>query len=353
MIRTRVTILILLLAGCKEPVELKTDGGLGIVVIDGKINTQPGPYTLNIGFTVGDYQRPTAFENAHAILIDETEGFTEEYLETEPGIYSTSKLIQGKPGHTYHVQVQLADGREYWSKSETIPDATGVDDSYYKVGRRSDFVGDTEVLINTVEVYVDTQLPPKKEKPYYFRWDVDEYYVFEQTPRPDPMNHGLPPPCYVYAYSDPQRITTFSTRDKDVSVLKNQLVSVQDVQQTFLTRKEYTVYCTSLTKESYEYWNVVNQQINKTGSIFDTPPAPVKGNLYSMSDQGEAVYGHFEAGNASFSRITIFRADLDVVIPPYCNDASRGVYWPDYPQECSACLMLPHSSSTPPPWWPR
>jgi len=344
---------LLVLINCKDPINLPGEGSIGILVIDGKVTTQPGPYYVRLGYTVGLSQKPSPILLATVFLVDDDTGLTEQYLESEPGVYSVpGSTIQGTAGHSYHVAVTLPNGKSYASKSEKIPDATGIDVSSYDFGTRSDFIGETEVQKNVINIYTDTQLPAGENDSYYLRWNVSETYVFEQTPIPNPLTGGIPRPCYVDGYSDPQRITLFTTQNQELQSLKHTLVAQRDLDYTFLARHYFTIYLSSTTLESYKYFKNVNELINRSGSIFDTPPAPIIGNVYSVTDSEEKVFGYFEATNTSLTRFFTLRGNIPVSLAPYCNDPSVGIYWPGYPKECHFCLGLSNSSDVPPNWWP-
>ena len=175
--------------------------------------------------------------------------------------------------------------------------------------------------------------------------------MFEQTPIVNPLTGALPLPCYVDGTPDGQRITLFSTRGQQRQDLNRLLVAVRVIDQSFLARHYFTVYQSSLTLEAYNYWKNVNQLINRNGSIFDTPPAPIVGNAFSKTNEEEKVLGYFEATNTRLSRFFVLKGDIPFVIYPYCMDPRYGIYWPGYPKECSNCLSLENSTHTAPGWW--
>lgn len=342
---------LLLLINCKDQIDLRGEGNMGVLVIDGKVTTLPGPYTLKLGYTVGLDQKPSPVTFANALLVDEDTGASETFVESRPGLYlAQGAVVPGVAGHRYHVEVSLLNGKRYATKTEKIPDATATDDLSYEFGSRSEFIGEVEVKENILNVYTDTELP-QGENDYYLRWDVGETYVFEETPIMSPFTGRIPNPCYIDGVADPQRIVLFSTENNEVKSLKQTLIAQRKIDYSFLSRHYFSVSVLSITRESYRYWNKINELINRSGSIFDTPPAPITGNAYSITDPGEAVFGFFEAANASLNRFYTLRGNIPVSIAPYCNDPVRGLYWQGYPKECSSCTSLDNSKVTPPDWW--
>ncbi|MEI9921761.1 MAG: DUF4249 domain-containing protein [Bacteroidota bacterium] len=338
---------------CKDSINLPGEGSIGLLVIDGKVNTLPGPYTLRLGYTVGLDQKPIPVSLAQATLIDDDASLSEQYTETKPGVYTLpGAIIQGTAGHHYHVEVTLSNGHSYATKPELIPDAVGVDTPYFEVGQKTDYINDVEIRLNVVNVYVDAQLP-QDETGSYVRWNATETYMFEPTPIIDPLIGKGPDPCYVDGVPDNQKVVLYSTRGNQLQTLHHVLVTQRKIDQSFLARHYFTVYQNSISVGAYSYWKNVDQLINRSGSIFDTPPAPIAGNAFSKNDSDEKVLGYFEAGNTTLSRFFVLRNDIPLEIPPYCNDPQHGVYWPLYPAECYKCTKLDNSSNTAPDWWPR
>ncbi|MEI9921760.1 MAG: DUF4249 family protein [Bacteroidota bacterium] len=145
----------------------------------------------------------------------------------------------------------------------------------------------------------------------------------------------------------------YATKGNNIKELKAVLLAQRKIDQSFLARHYFTIYQASITLEAYNYWKNVNLLINRSGSIFDAPPAPIKGNAYSKDDDKEKVLGYFEAGNTVLSRFYMLRSDIASQIQPYCLDPRFGVYYPNYPRECYQCTLLDNSSHQMPAWWPQ
>ena len=60
-----------------------------------------------------------------------------------------------------------------------------------------------------------------------------------------------------------------------------------------------------MTRDAIEYWRKVNILANQVGSIFDTPPAEINGNIKNLNNQDEKVYGYFQTVNETYHRIYI------------------------------------------------
>ncbi|MEI9921758.1 MAG: DUF4249 family protein [Bacteroidota bacterium] len=122
LVRKGIVFMVLVLMNCKDPITLTGEGSIGLLVIDGKVNTLPGPYTLRLGYTVGLDQKPSPVDLAQAVLIDDDANLTEYYVEEKPGVYTVpGSIIQGTPGHRYHVEIVLNNGRKYATAPNEFP----------------------------------------------------------------------------------------------------------------------------------------------------------------------------------------------------------------------------------------
>jgi len=104
------------------------------------------------------------------------------------------------------------------------------------------------------------------------------------------------------------------------------------------------------TKEAYAYWDKVNEIAYLTGSIFDTPPAPIKGNIYNIKNEEEIVLGYFEVSSVDTLRMWTNRNDLNpLAIYDRCNDEYLYQAWND--DACRDCLVLDNASTERPYYW--
>ncbi|MEJ0030380.1 MAG: DUF4249 family protein [Bacteroidota bacterium] len=133
--------------------------------------------------------------------------------------------------------------------------------------------------------------------------------------------------------------------------MSHSLVAVRAIDKSFLGKHFFSLYVSTTTPESYVYWKNVDQLINRSGSIFDTPPAPISGNVSSVANPDEAVFGYFEATNTTLSRVYTVRSDIPYPVEDSCLDPRYGIYWGHYPPECYDCLRLDNSTNVPPAWF--
>lgn len=114
------------LFACKKVITLDLSTAPTTIAIEGNITNDPGPYSVTISKTVGFYQNNTfpTVSGAVVKITDSTDGVTDSLIETESGVYVSSKII-GEIGHTYLLSI-VAEGKEYKSSS-TMPKQINLD----------------------------------------------------------------------------------------------------------------------------------------------------------------------------------------------------------------------------------
>lgn len=110
---------------CEKVVDLSLKDNAPVLVIQGSVTNQPGPYIIKLNKTVSYYQDNTFPQVTGAVItIADGTGNVETLLETSPGIYQTS-LLQGVAGHTYTLTVDV-EGKQYNAVS-VMPPLTPID----------------------------------------------------------------------------------------------------------------------------------------------------------------------------------------------------------------------------------
>lgn len=293
-------------------------------------------------FTLNDRPRPV--QGAQVTLVSEN-GPSWFYRESKPGRYELNGFNGSSVSGGFHLEISVGN-RVYRSKSQSFAEAIGKDNLSFSFERTrlEDNPDAAQVLIQT-EVTL-----PEQVGDYYLRWIVDEAYYWDLTFFPNPFNVP-PPPCIVFGFPDPERITLVNgdllNRPGGKST---QIVAKRLVDQSFLSRHFFNVRQLSIAKESYDYWRRVRELVNNTGSVFDSPPAPIQGNLYNVNDPDEVVLGYFEVATAKVSRIYTTFADVPFFLEKGCE------YQPSrrrdqYDPRCLSCNVFPDSQMFFPEWW--
>lgn len=337
-----------LLSGCLAPINVDVENAQGLVVVSGQVSNLPGQSVVQLGFTADTDRLPFPASGATVRIVDETTGEEIPCFEPdgESGLYRPTDYA-GVPGHAYHVEVVFEDRGQYRSASEVMPPSPGTLEAHYDFKDLE--YADLEGVISQqpfIFIYVNAQLPDVSE-PMYLRWTVDEVILLSPTDFPDPFG-SIPPPCFVAQNADPQRVTLFDGSKTPTKAFENLNVAQRIVDWTFLEKHAFTIYQSSLTPTAHDYWSKVDILANQTGSIFDTPPAALRGNIQSERD-GERTFGYFQAVAQSYTRFFTYKFDI-----PFPLNVTDCLYYgtrTTYPTRCLDCTTIRNSSYNRPDWF--
>lgn len=341
------------MAGCLTPIDLEIDKfeGTGYVVIGGQISNLPDRNYVDIGITYYGGHLPDPVLRATVNLLDDT-GNTYNYLEnlSKPGRYESFN-VSGIPGRKYHIEVKLRNGKIYQSKEELMPAQVGKDNIQHDFVTE-EFIDFEGAFVSGTFLKIRTQPTFPNYKPYLCRWVIEEVYQISPVNFPDPFGF-TPPDCFVTQNADPQRVSMFDGREFSASLASDILIASKPIDQTFHYKHYFTIYQSAITPESLDYWSKINVLANQTGSIFDTPPAEITGNIKNINSLNEKVYGYFQATTQSMERFYITRADLpeNAWLQPYCEYDDGKPNLADYPLPCQNCRSVRNSSYQRPPWF--
>ncbi len=105
------------------------------------------------------------------------------------------------------------------------------------------------------------------------------------------------------------------------------------------------VWQESLTENAYQYWNSINQVLNRTGNMFEPPAGKIRTNFMYVDEPDREIFGIFYATERKVTRLYLspdFAGDPQGLCPP---PAPATI---DY---CDNCLLKPRSQLNKPAFW--
>ncbi len=335
-----IVVLSLLSVSCIEPIEIETERKAGQLVVNGYVTDGVGPHFVRLARTVEKEQKTSPVTGGTVVLRDE-EGNSETLLEREEGVYvHLGEIIRPSPGMAYHLEISLSNGIQYATLPDTMPTVVGQDSAWFAEGTRNG--------LRVVNVLAQSNLPVV-EKPLFLQWVVEEVYQFSPTDFPDPWN-SIPPSCYVYDLVDPQTINLYDGRQFATELIPLQLLAIRNFDHTFRERHFFNVYQRSLSEPAFRYLEKLEIITNQSGSIFDIPPAPVKGNVFRVNDAAEEVLGFFSAVKQDSTQFDTRPGDFDFYTSYPCDYVPfkrRNLYL----DECLDCTKLEGSTYAKPSYF--
>jgi hypothetical protein len=175
------TILIgIFLLGCEKEIQLALDPNQSLLVIDGSITDEVGPYTIKLSKSnnISASSNFLAVTDALVIVKDNL-GQIDTLKHEKEGQYKTNK-IKGIYGNTYYLEVQVADKK--YTANSTMPQKVALDSL-----RINPFPFNSDVRYNVIPVYTD---PIQLGNSYRFIQKINDtldqtFHVFN-----DNLNNG-------------------------------------------------------------------------------------------------------------------------------------------------------------------
>jgi hypothetical protein len=327
----------LLLQSCVSLYDPPTNFKFGQLIVNGRITNTSEEEPIVLQKTTSNGLR-IAVTNAIVEILEDDKSYL--LTEKENGKYFKPDNLKGKPDHTYQLKIALP--------KEKLPISNGSGKSTFKLIYKN--IIDEEGTVVTkpyVKIFSNVSLDTVNQ---YMRWDVTETYFFFMLLIPSPYAlTAQPPQCFSTNTVNSQNFTLIHSTNTKVKSLNDLEIAERVIDNTFAERHGFTVYQVSLSPEAFDYWRRIKLSINQTGSIFDTPPAPIVGNI-SDEETGEMALGYFEVSNVTLNRFFVYPHNISFYIPRPCTyDPTRMIE--SYPNRCFDCFSLPNGTYIPPKWF--
>lgn len=329
----------LLAASCITPIDFAVPDTGALLVVDGDITTEPGPYTVRLfkSFVVNDrYENPVP-EFGAQLKISDDQGNEESFRETEKGVYRTSGTIRGAIGNSYTLHIRTLDGKEYESAPESIKEAGTLDSLYYEYVSETQVVNGQPVPLRGFRIRINATGVAERN---LLRWKWTGTYriltfpeqhtkISDRGPYPDPL------PCSGYRYRDgkltsyeacscctcwlntyPDRPILSDEQFVSEGSFKGIAVAFVPLDRRFFHEKFHIeVEQHNLSEQAYEFWRAVRDQKDGATSLFQPPNARAISNIRCLTSE-EDVLGYFSATAVSKKSLFLFPAMApDQVLP--------------------------------------
>jgi hypothetical protein len=292
--------ILFILGSCISQFIPQTSEDKQLLVVEGMITDQPGPYTIKLSrsLPLGAKSNATPVKGCTVSLSDDI-GNTYFLAETTAGIYLTdSSQFQGSIGRFYTLHINInssANNHTYESTPIELKPVPPIDSVYYeKVTIQAGT--NTSSAEEGCQVYLNTQDPSSQCK--YYRWEFTETWEFI-------LPYAVPnKTCWVSANSNMINIKNTSSISED-KIVRYPLNFVSN--QTDRLKVKYSILVNqySLNEDEYQYWDKLQNMSQQVGSLYDIIPSSVSSNVYCLDNPNEKVLGYFSVSSMSSKRIFI------------------------------------------------
>jgi hypothetical protein len=338
MKRASYIFLLFVVTSCIDPFETDSIEGPQLLTVEGMVTSGAGPHTIklsrsaNYGSIFQALVRPVS--GATVIVRDDLGNvifFSESTVDR--GSYNSPANFSGVVGRSYALQFQLVDGKFYSSFPERLTSVPELQDLSYQVVT---IPVEGEINPRSGVQLIGTIADPADQNNFYFWRNDPSVYVLQTRPdlftiRPPDADDRDPDPkdccdvCFRTELIGNESI--FIAQDDNFNGLKTKvpLGFIEDDGLRFIQTFRVDVKQLSITQSAYRFLRLVKQQAEISGSVFDPPPANIRGNLVSLDDPEETVLGYFMAAGESKKRIYINGLDLSFrqnvgIVPDDCRE---------------------------------
>ncbi len=327
-------LLIALLGGCVSNYDPHLKLSADLLVVTGILTDQATPQTITLSRarSNADSSVSTPLHNATVEVL--VNGVATPLTEAQPGTYMLPVGFRGQVGTAYQLRFRTAEGVSYQSSIETMLPVPPIGKAYDLPHSQAVAVGDTTVP--ATDIYVDYQDPANTANFYLWRWrdyEIQDYcascrqgrYVVRDV---GPVGSGplevlgcvLDTTIRSYIYYDyPCRsqcwdIFYSTSVDVFVDTYTNGRTQLGHIVATIPAYQAkpglLAIEQLSLSAGAYRYYKLFADQVQNTGTLVDTPPAPLAGNIRNLSNPDENVVGYFSAASVATYAYKFTRQNL-------------------------------------------
>ncbi|PWU03650.1 MAG: hypothetical protein C5B52_03015 [Bacteroidetes bacterium] len=339
-------ILAIFMNSCIKQVDVPIRNVEPQLVVQGLVTTDSVPYEVRVSYSGPFTSNSIALDeyvikDAQVIILDDA-GNSTPLSYRDSGIYvTTDPNFVGTVGRSYHVEVQLTDGKKYVSIPERIRPPVAIDtiskveyNLYYDKNMTGFGMNPYSDRLNA---FVNFKDPPGDEN--YYRWSSVNYVLRKCTG----VSCGFS--CILYEYCYQLHVVNEPQILSDASINGNEIRDVlAEYSLIFWYGKHYIdIGQLTISREAYQFWRRYQEQLTRTGNVLDPLPSSIKGNVYNASDTTEIALGYFEASSISHKKAII----VPQSITDFFLSERAKQYIPDFPIECFN--YFPQTLSYPPP----
>jgi hypothetical protein len=304
---SKFLFIILIASGCTKALELPdTTPDNSILVVEGDIKT--GTNSENI-FKLSRLK--PLFEvdevpelNAQVEIVAEN-GTKWALTDQKNGEYTGSPFLP--TNIPLAVRIQTSDGKTYESAFQNSLTSPDIDSVTFKQEEGG------------VRLYVHASNNSASSKNY--RWTYTEtwenrsrYETYHDFVNGDIVPRPLGDQIYRCWKSEGEKnVIVNNTTELGQDVISYQPIAfIPNLSEKFYTRYSVNVQQIAITKEAYDFWEILRKNTELTGSLFDPQPSIMPTNIKCTNDPTRKAVGFVSVGKVSEKRIFILNSELNL-----------------------------------------
>ncbi|HEY4325056.1 MAG TPA: DUF4249 domain-containing protein [Mucilaginibacter sp.] len=356
-------ILVAIFFGCKEQyVRPVVSSNVNTLVVDGFINSGNDSTSIKLSRSVG-VSTNSVKQNPEAkaqVTVESSANSTYPLKEISKGTYACGPLNLNKTLQ-YRLRIVTSDHKIYLSDFVEVKDSPVIDSLGYNLTAAG-----LGVYVNTHDDAANTR---------YYRWDYHETWEFHPPYQSEYIARGNSIVdrnlqtegiffCWQNASSSDIVLNSSAKLAKDV-IFQGPIAMIPKTSEKLSFEYSILVKQYALTQDAFNYWQLLRNNTEQTGSIFDTQPSVLTGNIHNASDKNELVFGYVSVGSVRQKRMFVYANNLptdfgtdnsayknctiDTVSKSKWADYYFGpghIWTPVYPVTVFVAFPIPHTDTT-------
>ena len=318
-----VFVLVLVqISACREPYDpaLKAAKN-GYLVVDGVIVNGQGETIISLTRSTGLHDSANIVYEKKANVQIEGEDKSIFTLSEEDNGHYTAGSLDLNEGVKYRLKISTKDGNIYLSDYVPVLTSPPID----SVSSLQEVNAD-DANFDNLNIYINTHDPDNKTR--YYLWKYEETYKYHAA-----INSYVKDSNNIITYmsqseQDKLYYCWKSIKSKSIFIgnsvkLSQDVISMKPLTSTKGNSiKKSLVYSINvnqyaLTKDAYDFYEILQKNTEQTGSLFDPQPSEINGNIKNVNNPLERVFGFVSISTLSSKRKYINKG-LFYLYPDYC-----------------------------------
>ncbi|RFS14011.1 DUF4249 domain-containing protein [Emticicia sp. C21] len=335
MLRSKSFLLLLciciLFYACVEPFELERQKETKILTIDATITDLADEQTVKIteSYSSSNVVFEIPVTNAKVEIVINNNERVPLYEKTK-GVYALPISFHTRVGEKYKLVFEKEDGTKYESTEERQSEVSDITKVYneFKIDGIESNTGDKPAFY----VYLDTNDPANEKNNYMWSWKLWEnqnvcmtcvggrYFT---TPAPArcrmeaafsevTYDYGCSEACYQIFYNPDLNVYSdvFSNGQPIIGRLIGKIPYYSNTGALLEIKQQ------SISSSAYQYMKLLANQVQNNGSLVDTPPAAIIGNVKNVAKSDEPVAGFFMVTSVRSVKYWLDKKNASVLASP-------------------------------------
>ncbi|MFN3849696.1 MAG: DUF4249 domain-containing protein [Spirosomataceae bacterium] len=317
---------IALMQACVEPYDFAMPITQKILIVDGSITDQPKDQFVIIKIADPKFNTTSGVKDATVEVIEDNKTVIGLTDRNKDGTYFFPTSFQAKYNVSYKLRIKTKEGTQYESSSEVMVQGPKIDKVY------TEFLKDGIPSGNSFSpahfVYIDTKDPAGVKNNYFWTyrfWERQGYCVT----------------CSAGRYFYNSRTRSWECRDEqlefdydyvcdrdcwdifyntDLNVLTDTYTDGKAIIGRTVAKIPYyqrggalvEITQQSVSQTAFRYLRLLIDQGQNTGTLADTPPAALIGNIKNVNDPNESVGGIFMVSSTQTHLFWLDRKDVPI-----------------------------------------